>query len=333
MCHRETVDSGKKLSCGHIFHFHCLRSWLERQHTCPTCRADIDPAGQVGAAPAAQRALEAVAGARPGQAQPLGPPGEPLAADAATGLPVGGVAPMAPVLEPALQNNLQQPPLPGLAGLAGPSLQATGPPQGPVLPAMGAGGPPGGDAPTFGGLGTLPGLAAHAPACLGGIPAGNAGGLAGFGQPAGAPFSNTQLATWLGPGGVTLFAPPCLLPAALQLPHPMQQPALLVGAQASTPAFLRAQVDWLQQQISIISPPDAPAVCPAPQAAPELVGALHASVESPSCASAQQPSSPAPAASMASGLHWPDSPDVEDREARRRRLERLALGVAHAQQE
>lgn len=26
----------KKLPCGHIFHFHCLRSWLERQQTCPT---------------------------------------------------------------------------------------------------------------------------------------------------------------------------------------------------------------------------------------------------------------------------------------------------------
>jgi E3 ubiquitin-protein ligase synoviolin len=24
------------LPCGHIFHFHCLRSWLERQQTCPT---------------------------------------------------------------------------------------------------------------------------------------------------------------------------------------------------------------------------------------------------------------------------------------------------------
>lgn len=28
--------SPKKLPCGHIFHFHCLRSWLERQQSCPT---------------------------------------------------------------------------------------------------------------------------------------------------------------------------------------------------------------------------------------------------------------------------------------------------------
>lgn len=26
----------KKLPCGHVFHFNCLRSWLERQQSCPT---------------------------------------------------------------------------------------------------------------------------------------------------------------------------------------------------------------------------------------------------------------------------------------------------------
>lgn len=29
-------DTPKKLACGHVFHFHCLRSWLERQQSCPT---------------------------------------------------------------------------------------------------------------------------------------------------------------------------------------------------------------------------------------------------------------------------------------------------------
>jgi E3 ubiquitin-protein ligase synoviolin len=29
-------ETPKKLACGHIFHFHCLRSWLERQQSCPT---------------------------------------------------------------------------------------------------------------------------------------------------------------------------------------------------------------------------------------------------------------------------------------------------------
>ncbi|KAI8804752.1 hypothetical protein BJ742DRAFT_823128 [Cladochytrium replicatum] len=31
----------KKLPCGHIFHFRCLRSWLERQRSCPTCRRSV----------------------------------------------------------------------------------------------------------------------------------------------------------------------------------------------------------------------------------------------------------------------------------------------------
>lgn len=35
--------TAKKLICGHLFHMHCLRSWLERQHTCPTCRAPVVP--------------------------------------------------------------------------------------------------------------------------------------------------------------------------------------------------------------------------------------------------------------------------------------------------
>ncbi|KAK9144196.1 hypothetical protein Sjap_004099 [Stephania japonica] len=40
---REEMITAKKLICGHLFHVHCLRSWLERQHTCPTCRALVVP--------------------------------------------------------------------------------------------------------------------------------------------------------------------------------------------------------------------------------------------------------------------------------------------------
>ena len=35
----------KKLSCGHILHLGCLRSWLERQQVCPTCRRPVLPDG------------------------------------------------------------------------------------------------------------------------------------------------------------------------------------------------------------------------------------------------------------------------------------------------
>ena len=34
-------DTPKKLPCGHFFHFHCLRSWLERQQSCPTWYVDV----------------------------------------------------------------------------------------------------------------------------------------------------------------------------------------------------------------------------------------------------------------------------------------------------
>ncbi|KAI1768720.1 hypothetical protein GGR53DRAFT_462106 [Hypoxylon sp. FL1150] len=45
----------KKLPCGHILHFGCLKSWLERQQVCPTCRRSvtIDGAPPNGAAPGA----------------------------------------------------------------------------------------------------------------------------------------------------------------------------------------------------------------------------------------------------------------------------------------
>lgn len=31
----------KRLMCGHILHFGCLRSWMERQQNCPTCRQPV----------------------------------------------------------------------------------------------------------------------------------------------------------------------------------------------------------------------------------------------------------------------------------------------------
>lgn len=39
---REEMTSAKVLACGHMFHARCLQSWLKRQLTCPTCRANID---------------------------------------------------------------------------------------------------------------------------------------------------------------------------------------------------------------------------------------------------------------------------------------------------
>ncbi|KAJ9661753.1 E3 ubiquitin-protein ligase hrd1 [Neophaeococcomyces mojaviensis] len=46
----------KKLPCGHVLHFSCLRSWLERQQICPTCRATVVPTPQPRPAAGAQGA-------------------------------------------------------------------------------------------------------------------------------------------------------------------------------------------------------------------------------------------------------------------------------------
>ena len=48
------MTTAKKLLCGHLFHVHCLRSWRERQHTCPTCRSPIAPPDN-GRAPSARQ--------------------------------------------------------------------------------------------------------------------------------------------------------------------------------------------------------------------------------------------------------------------------------------
>jgi len=42
ICREEmTASATKKLPCNHIFHRNCLRSWFQRQQTCPTCRLDV----------------------------------------------------------------------------------------------------------------------------------------------------------------------------------------------------------------------------------------------------------------------------------------------------
>jgi E3 ubiquitin-protein ligase synoviolin len=61
----------KKLPCGHILHFSCLRSWLERQQNCPTCRRPVLATNriQVVTRTGNQQAPNAV-----GNAAPHGPP-------------------------------------------------------------------------------------------------------------------------------------------------------------------------------------------------------------------------------------------------------------------
>jgi E3 ubiquitin-protein ligase synoviolin len=54
----------KKLPCGHILHLGCLRSWLERQQVCPTCRRPVVENARA-ARNAANNANQGGQGARP----------------------------------------------------------------------------------------------------------------------------------------------------------------------------------------------------------------------------------------------------------------------------
>ncbi|KAF7716556.1 Uncharacterized protein PECH_004357 [Penicillium ucsense] len=64
----------KKLPCGHVLHFACLRSWLERQQRCPTCRRPVlGDEAQGAPAGANNQGGNAAAAA----AQPNGPGGNP----------------------------------------------------------------------------------------------------------------------------------------------------------------------------------------------------------------------------------------------------------------
>ncbi|KAK3297070.1 uncharacterized protein B0H64DRAFT_117327 [Chaetomium fimeti] len=76
----------KKLPCGHILHFGCLKSWLERQQVCPTCRRPVARDGQQPAAGG-----PGVLGIFPaGQNRQLQPPANGQAAPGGGGQPAQG---------------------------------------------------------------------------------------------------------------------------------------------------------------------------------------------------------------------------------------------------
>ncbi|XP_062404560.1 E3 ubiquitin-protein ligase AMFR [Sardina pilchardus] len=64
----DTMHTARKLPCGHLFHNSCLRSWLEQDTSCPTCRLPLNISGEGGhARDAPQR------GALEGNLAPGGP--------------------------------------------------------------------------------------------------------------------------------------------------------------------------------------------------------------------------------------------------------------------
>eukprot|EP00051_Salpingoeca_urceolata_P022041 m.352788 g.352788 ORF g.352788 m.352788 type:complete len:619 (+) comp19903_c22_seq7:157-2013(+) len=125
---REEMLRAKKLPCGHMFHIRCLRSWLERQRTCPTCRANVLDlvAAQAREEQAAARAR---ALANPPMAPNMAPPmpwppaWQPPPGFVAPGAGAGAAPPVGdaagPAAAAAAPGTPQAPPAPGTPGAAG----------------------------------------------------------------------------------------------------------------------------------------------------------------------------------------------------------------------
>ncbi|XP_036404904.1 E3 ubiquitin-protein ligase synoviolin [Megalops cyprinoides] len=89
ICREEMVTGAKKLPCNHIFHSSCLRSWFQRQQTCPTCRMDVLRASLPNQTPAPAPAQPAA------PAAPVNPP-----VQAPGNVPPGVMPPFPPGLFP-----------------------------------------------------------------------------------------------------------------------------------------------------------------------------------------------------------------------------------------
>ena len=114
----------KKLPCGHVLHFACLRSWLERQQTCPTCRRPVlvpESTGRGGAGnniPINQvqgQAAAAAAAANAGQRQNVYQFGPLRIAFSVRNLPPGQAPPQGLPLPPVQNQPQQQPRNGGIA--------------------------------------------------------------------------------------------------------------------------------------------------------------------------------------------------------------------------
>ncbi|CAG0917125.1 unnamed protein product [Notodromas monacha] len=75
ICREEMTSGAKRLPCNHIFHTLCLRSWFQRQQTCPTCRLDVLQTAQPQAPP---RPPPPAANNAQADARPAPPPAQPM---------------------------------------------------------------------------------------------------------------------------------------------------------------------------------------------------------------------------------------------------------------
>jgi len=86
----------KKLPCGHILHLGCLKSWLERQQVCPTCRRSVvvDPQQAQRDTANANPAGGAAQPAWPGQQDGAGAPPPPVPRGAGRGMRMLNLGPV-----------------------------------------------------------------------------------------------------------------------------------------------------------------------------------------------------------------------------------------------
>ncbi|XP_013400615.1 E3 ubiquitin-protein ligase synoviolin A [Lingula anatina] len=135
ICREEMAVNCKKLPCNHIFHTSCLRSWFQRQQTCPTCRMDVLrlPASRQRSTP---------------PQQPQQPQQQPnLQQPHLAGL-FGGAFPGAfPGWPPAPGQVPPQPPPAGAPSSSAPPSTATPSPPGTTAPNMAGAGFPAGQVP------------------------------------------------------------------------------------------------------------------------------------------------------------------------------------------
>uniref|UniRef100_A0A6I8N6P7 E3 ubiquitin-protein ligase synoviolin n=1 Tax=Ornithorhynchus anatinus TaxID=9258 RepID=A0A6I8N6P7_ORNAN len=137
ICREEMVAGAKRLPCNHIFHTSCLRSWFQRQQTCPTCRMDVLRASL----PAQSQPPP-----EPPEPGPQAPPHRPPVSLRLSAVPQGLLPPFPPGMFPLWPPMGPFPPAPppsGAADAAAPSAAGEPDRGGGGRPLEGRGGGPG----------------------------------------------------------------------------------------------------------------------------------------------------------------------------------------------
>uniref|UniRef100_A0A8C5WPX2 RING-type E3 ubiquitin transferase n=1 Tax=Laticauda laticaudata TaxID=8630 RepID=A0A8C5WPX2_LATLA len=122
ICREEMVMGAKRLPCNHIFHTSCLRSWFQRQQTCPTCRMDVLRASLPTQSQPPPEQPEGGGQHPPPNQAPLMPP--------APNFPQGLLPPFPPGMFPLWPPMAPFPPVPGVQPPNNANGASAGPPPG-----------------------------------------------------------------------------------------------------------------------------------------------------------------------------------------------------------